>query len=166
MNEKLLVLERDLRKDLEVLERLWGQLDAARPSQDAGEEHLIAIAYRLHNVYSACENIFHNIAAVFEDSSDKNSGWHAKLLRRMGLDLSPLRPAVIDDEAAGCLDEMRRFRHLFRAAYGIELDPQRLELVLAKSGQLRRIFPQQIESFLDFLTELLPSSDHPSRLGK
>lgn len=163
MNEKLLVLERDLRKDLEALERLWGQLDAARPSQDVCEEHLIAVAYRLHNVYSACENIFRNIAAAFENSSDESAGWHARLLRRMTLDLSPLRPAVIDDEAAGCLDEMRRFRHLFRAAYGIELDPQRLELILAKSRQLRRIFPRQVEGFLDFLAELLQSSDQPPR---
>lgn len=75
----------------------------------------------------------------------------------MTLDLSPLRPAVIDDEAAACLAELRRFRHLFRAAYGIELDPQRLELILAKSVQLRKILPPQIESFLSFLKELLES---------
>jgi hypothetical protein len=53
-SESLLILERDVRKDLEVLERLWDQLDAARPSADAGDEHMVAVAYRLHNVYSGC----------------------------------------------------------------------------------------------------------------
>ncbi len=157
MNEKLLVLDRDVRKDLEVLERLWDQLDTATPTADAGDEHLIAIAYRLHNIYSGCENIFRNITAAFENSIEADSGWHAKLVRRMTLDLSPLRPAVIDDEAAACLDEMRRFRHLFRSAYGIDFDPQRLELVLQQSRELRSIFAPQIERFLGFVMGLLES---------
>lgn len=155
MSERLLILERDVRKDLEVLERLWDQLDAATPNEDAGDEHLIAVAYRLHNIYCGCENIFRNIASAFENSIEADSGWHAQLVRRMTLDLSPLRPAVIDDEAAACLDEMRRFRHLFRSAYGIDFDPQRLGLVLAQSQKLRPIFAAQIERFLKFVVELL-----------
>ena len=157
MNERLLVLERDVRKDLEVLENLWDQLESARPTPDAGGEHLIAVAYRLHNVYSGCENIFRNIAAAFENSIAAEAGWHAQLIRRMTLDLSPLRPAVIDDEAAAGLDEMRRFRHLFRAAYGIDFDPHRLGLVLAQAQKLRPIFVAQIEEFLGFVIELINS---------
>jgi hypothetical protein len=41
------------------------------------------------------------------------------------------------------MDELRRFRHLFRHAYGIELDPLRLQLVLAKATVLRAIYGQQ-----------------------
>lgn len=163
MNEKLLVLDRDVRKDLEVLERLWDQLDTANPTADASDEHLIAIAYRLHNIFSSCENIFRNIASAFENSIDADSGWHAQLVRRMTLDLSPLRPAVIDGEAAVCLDEMRRFRHLFRSAYGIDFDPQRLRLVLEQSRKLRSIFAPQIERFLGFVMEL-PGSPSPPAL--
>ena len=41
------------------------------------------------------------------------------------------RPALIDDESYDKLHELRRFRHLFRAAYGIELDPERGELEIS-----------------------------------
>ncbi len=94
MIEKLLVLERDIKRDLDVLDGLWSRLATASLAEDVAEEQLIAIGYRLHNVYGACENIFRNIAAAFENTLDDRSGWHAQLLHRMRLDLRPLRPAV------------------------------------------------------------------------
>lgn len=151
MIEKILVLERDLQRDLELLDGLWRRLETASPTADVTEEQLIAIGYRLHNLYGACENIFRNIAVAFENTLDDRSAWHAQLLHRMRLDLRPLRPAVIDDTAFAKLDELRRFRHLFRAAYGAELDPDRLAFVLHQALDLRDIFTDQIAGFLDFL---------------
>jgi HepT-like protein len=52
------------------------------------------------------------------------------------------------------LDELRRFRHVFRAAYGVELDAERMALVVRKGLALRRRLPLQIESFLAFLESL------------
>jgi hypothetical protein len=49
---------------------------------------------------------------------------------------------------------VRTFRHLFRAAYGIELDPERMALVLHKALALRETFPRQMEDFLAFLGSL------------
>jgi len=72
----------------------------------------------------------------------------------MRLDLTPLRPAVIDDESFGELDELGRFRHVFRAAYSVELDPERMTLVLRKALALRERLPRQIEDFLTFLEGL------------
>lgn len=82
-------------------------------SEAESQELLIAQAYRLHNIYNACENMFRNIATVFEN----RDAWHSELLQRMTLDLLPLRPAVIDDLAYEKLDELRRFRYFFRTAY-------------------------------------------------
>ena len=154
MNEKLLVLERSIRADLETIEGLYQAL--GDPILDDGEpqETLIVVAYRLHNLYSAFENIFRNIAAAFEDNLNEQSGWHRQLLQRMRLDLSPIRPAVIDEEAYEKLDELLRFRHLFRSAYGVNLDAPRLHLVVRKALELRSLYQPQIERFLDFLRSL------------
>ncbi len=155
MNEKYLTLAHRISADLETLDRLWSQLAAAEaPSENTAEETLIAIGYRLHNLYTAAENIFLNIAKVFGNQLEDRSAWHAELLDRMRLDLMPLRPAVIDGDAFEKLHELRRFRHLFRAAYGIELDPERMELVLRKAMALRENFPHQAKEFLAFLRDL------------
>lgn len=72
----------------------------------------------------------------------------------MTLDLRPVRPAVIDANAYERLDELLRFRHLFRSAYGIRLDPERLALVHRKALELRESFLKQIEGFLTFVRKV------------
>ena len=157
MDEALLVLDRRIRNDVETLEELWDALaDVDLAALENDQKEIVFVAYRLHNLYSAAENIFRNIAAAFGNHLDVAKGWHAELLDRMRLDLTPLRPAVIDDTAFDQLDELRRFRHVFRGAYGIELDAERMALVLRKALALRERFPGQIEEFLAFLGTLDP----------
>jgi len=133
MREKFLLLERSIQHDWMTIERLYTEIGTPTLNADATEETLIVVAYRLHNLYNAFENIFRNIAAAFENQLDEASGWHSPLLQRMCLDLMPVRPAVIDAAAYAALDELRRFRHVFRSAYGVDLDAARLRLVLDKA---------------------------------
>ncbi len=155
MDEDRLVLDRRIRKDLEVVEKLWDELEAIQVrAMETDKRDVVYAGYRLHNLYSAAENIFHNISNAFGNHIEGKSGWHAELLDRMRLDLTPLRPAVIDDTTFDDLDELRRFRHVFRAAYSTELDAERMALVLRKALTLREHFPNQIESFLKFLGSL------------
>lgn len=151
MREKLILLESSVRDDLRTIEKLYGELGEPRLDEPRTSEELIVIAYRLHNLYSAFENIFRNIARAFENNLDERSGWHRELLRRMRLDVSPVRPAVIDDATYEKLDEMLRFRHLFRSAYGVDFDPARLNLVVRKALDLRPLYLPQIERFLGFI---------------
>lgn len=152
MGEEHLVLDRRIRKDLA---KLWSELGSVEPAAlETSKKEVVFVGYRLHNLYSAVENIFRNIAKAFGNHLDTRSGWHADLLDRMRLDLAPLRPAVIDDESFDQLDELRRFRHVFRAAYSIDLDPERMAFVLRKALALRESLPGQIEGFLSFLDSL------------
>lgn len=149
MSDSFLILERSIQDDLQTIERLYEELGDPR-LEDMNQEGLIVVAYRLHGLYSAFENIFRNIAKAFENQLDPSS-WHRQVLQRMKLDLSPVRPALIDEEAYEKLDELVRFRHLFRTGYGLRLDCQRLQLVVRKALELKAIYPQQVARFLDFL---------------
>lgn len=151
MDEKLLILERNIHRDMEGIADIYRELERHPLAPDADEDTLIVIAYYLHNLYNAFENIFQNIAATFENSVDELDRWHAQLLERMRLDTMPLRPEVIDDAAYDALDELRRFRHLFRHAYGVELDPLRLQLVMNKALALKVIYAGQLGRFIEFL---------------
>jgi hypothetical protein len=150
MNERFLVLERNIQKDLETIDELYEDLGSPAINEKESQETLIIVAYRLHSLYTAFENIFRNIASVFENQLDKEK-WHQQLLVRMRLDLTPLRPAVIDDDAYERLDEMRRFRHVFRTMYGLDLDPLRLQVVLRRALELKSLYRDQIGRFLQFL---------------
>lgn len=153
MNEKFLVLERNIQADLEAIGEIYEALGAPEIDESESQESLIVIAYRLHSLYTAFENIFRNISASFENHLEQAS-WHRQLLQRMRLDLSPLRPAVIDAEAYERLDEMLRFRHVFRTMYGLDLDALRLGVVLRKALELKHLYRPQIEKFLEFLRGL------------
>ena len=71
-----------------------------------------------------------------ESQIGDQAGWHVELLRRMTLDIEGFRPPLISQSAYDALDELRRFRHLFRSAYRIHLDPERLALARAKARLL------------------------------
>jgi len=51
-----------------------------------------------------------------------------------------------------------RFRHIFRSAYRLELDTDRLALVLKKAQALREIYRAEMAQFLSFLDGLLSSA--------
>ncbi|MCB8942901.1 MAG: hypothetical protein H6658_03890 [Ardenticatenaceae bacterium] len=152
MNEKALILERSIQNDLQAIADIFARLEQVTLSDD--EETLIVIAYRLHSLYMAFENIFQQIATTFENNLGEKSGWHSQLLQRMKLDLTPIRPAVIDDTTYVALDELRRFRHLFRTNYNIDFDRERLQLVLKRAWQLHPLYEAQIGQFLNFLKSL------------
>ncbi|MCP4663609.1 MAG: hypothetical protein GY856_50130 [bacterium] len=153
MRATFLVLERNLERDLEVIAELYDELPEAL-SDEARKEELIVVGFHLHGIYNAFENVFRNIARTFENTIDDPAGWHTQLLQRMCLDLRPIRPAVIDAAAYEKLDELRRFRHLFRTVYGIVLDPVRLSVALRKALELRDLYPGQIGAFITFLHEI------------
>jgi len=154
MNEKFLVLERSVRADLAAIDQLYESLGTPDLAASEPEEKLIVVAYRLHTLYTAFENTFRNIASTFENELRDRAGWHRELLQRMKLDLTPIRPAVIDEVAHARLEELLRFRHFFRTAYGVPLDPARLSLALRQALELKPLYRQQIESFLQFVQSL------------
>ena len=154
MSERFLVLERSIQEDLAAVDEIYAALPTAPPSGEAPQEELIVVAFHLHALYTAVENIFRNIARAFENTLDETAGWHTELLRRMRLDLSPVRPAVIDDSTFEALDELRGFRHVFRSVYRLRLDPRRLSIVFDFAWRMRQPLATQIDDFLAFVRGL------------
>jgi hypothetical protein len=154
MNESYLLLERSIESALKVIEELLEDLPGHPLADDTPDDVLVIQGYRLHNLFTAFEHLLHNVAMEFEsrDTVDSNPAvWDEQLLNRMSLDLSPLRPAVIDDEVHEQLGELARFRRYFRSTYSNPLDPERLNLALRRGRELRESYPPVIDRFLEFL---------------
>ena len=94
------------------------------------------------------------MAETFENDIVDSNRWHTLLLRRMTLDIEDVRPRLLSGETYQCLDELRRFRHLFRSMYTSSSDVERLRLVVQKAHTLDDLYRADIERFLGSLEEL------------
>lgn len=153
MNARIQTLKAEIAADQKVIAEIFGEL-AAYGDRLTDHERIIVVAYYLHNLYCAFESIFQRIAEVFENHVSDQGRWHAELLHRMTLDIEGIRPRLLSDQAYDCLDELRRFRHLFRSAYRMRLDAERLALVYRKAQALEHVYQADIERFLAFLDTL------------
>jgi hypothetical protein len=154
MNEKIRLLQAEIQADLQSIEETYKILSTIDKKRTEPEMDVV-LGYYLHILYGLFENIFSRIALAFENQIADKSRWHAELLRRMTLEIEGIRPSAINPKTYQSLDELRRFRHLFRNAYLLRFDPERLALVLKEARQLKTLYPKDLEAFLLFLDTLL-----------
>ncbi|HOX04634.1 MAG TPA: antitoxin [Candidatus Paceibacterota bacterium] len=141
--------------NLAQLQRLNGQLESLLPILDRPPceyRDLAAIAYLLHNIYSAIENSFDQISRTFENHIVDTQRWHRELLDKMFLNIAGVRPAVLPDNLRSPLNDLRGFRHLFRHSYDFELDSNRLRDLTRRWSDL---FPMLGDAFEKFRSWLL-----------
>ena len=162
MKEKIKVLIADIKDDLNSLKKIKSDYDLymKKIDSDSVPDHFdkMIIGYLMHNFYSGCENIFLNIAKVFENNIDQQS-WHKSILKRMKLDIDDIRPAVISNELFKLLDDFRAFRHVFRHIYSDELDWEKEKIVANKFNRTFDLFLKEINDFIKFLEELAKKDD-------
>lgn len=154
MSVQIRTLKADIAADLQVISETYAILDSY-PDTLTDKEQVISVAFYLHNLYCAFESIFQRVAEVFENQIPERAAWHAGLLHRMRLDIEGIRPHLVSSASFDSLDELRRFRHLFRSAYRLHLDPERLALVRRKARYLETKYQADMDRFLTFLDNLL-----------
>jgi len=117
------------------------------------EDKLIHIAYQLHNLYSAYEDMFKEISLTFENSIERNSGFHKNLLIRMKIPIPGIRPNVLSEESYLVLGELMGFRHVFRHSYNYNLTPDKMEILRKKILEKKTSIDSDINIFKQFLEE-------------
>ena len=131
----------------DVYERIENRRGVFRESVEGVD----SMAYQIHNLYSAFEQLFETVARFFENRLEEQR-YHVDLLRRMRLEIDGIRPALVSDEAFVLLDELRRFRHFFRHAYTADLNPDNLVDLLSKAERLKPVHRRDVAEFLGRIT--------------
>ena len=103
--------------------RAWSRV---RDAPDEQEFYLDSVALNLHGFHSGLERLFELIARHIDHKFPNSPTWHRDLLWQMTQDLVDVRPALISKDNALALDEFRRFRHLVRNVYTVDLVPHKL----------------------------------------
>lgn len=153
MNGKISLLQAEIQDNLNTIAATYDKLHE-NSQKEFDEDTCVLIAYHLHVIYGLFENLFIRIAANFGNHIEDSTQWHALLLKRMSLNVPDVRPAVICQETYLMLDELRRFRHLFRNAYVLKFNPDKLRLVVKDARHLEELYPTDMAAFQRFLDSL------------
>ena len=147
---KLAILEAELSRQKQEIDKIYAKIDERRLRIN-NETGIESLAYQLHNLYCAYEDLFKIVAAAFENNIEEGITWHKELIRRMTISIKGIRPNLISEKSMNLLSELRSFRHFFRHAYGYELDPKKVKLVLEKAVGLKGAFTKDVNKFLSNL---------------
>jgi hypothetical protein len=150
MEERLKVFTAEIEAQWEEMLKLHSSIKnkSASLKSDRNNEDLInSLAYKLHNLYSAYEDIFKLIARFFENQIEDITRYHIGLISRMRIAIEGIRPKLLSEDSYRILDELRGFRHIFRHAYTYELDAERIIRLSEKAEKLGDIFAKDLEKF-------------------
>jgi hypothetical protein len=141
----------DLEQVIERAGRGWSLARKASAEQDA---YVDSVALNLHSFYSGLEKLFELIARHIDRKLPDGETWHRDLLQQMAHDVPSVRPAVISRESAGAIDEFRRFRHLVRNVYTLNLVPEKMEGLMQALPELWPRLRGELLAFADYLEVL------------
>ena len=144
--ERLILLKGEIEGQTKEIEKIYLRIEERRVTKESS--NLESLAYQLHNLYCAFEDLFKTVADYFENNIDERKKYHRELLRRMFISIEGIRPAFVSEESHKLLDSLRAFRHFFRHAYTYELDPKKVNLVLEDALKLKSLYLEDIKIFL------------------
>ncbi len=129
--------------------------------------YLDGVALNLHGFYSGVERLFELIARRVDHNLPTSQTWHRDLLEQMAHDIPGIRPAVavIDQDRVRALDEFRRFRHLVRNVYTMNLVPEKMTGLLTSLTGLWPSLCAELSAFADFLEDLAQASEEQDESG-
>lgn len=120
---------------------------------------LYAVGGILHDVYRGAEGICRRIAKEFDQQLPVGESWHRLLLEQMSHPLpKAARPPVLQAGTVNTLDEYRRFRHVVRNIYGLELNWPQMQPLLNNANATIDTFAADIQKFIAFL-RMMSDSD-------
>lgn len=129
----------------------WHKGGRASEDQDI---FIDSVTLNLQSFYTGLERFFEIIARNIGQSLPAGETWHRDLLYQMSEDREGERPAVIGSDCAASLDEFRRFRHLVRNVYTMNLVPERMANLLGALPDLWATAQAELLAFADFVEEL------------
>lgn len=142
----LQILEDGLEQDGRVMQRAVALLQVRLAEPTDGR--WAAAAFEINRIYNIMEKAFERLCEAFENHLEKTGRYHDTLIERVTLDLKGIRPAFLPADAVRDIRELKGFRHLFRHAYDLDLDPVRVITAAENATRCVASFDGWCRSFL------------------
>ncbi len=122
-----------------------------------GRPLLVLAAVGLHGWYTALESILERIARSLDGTLPRGDTWHRDLVSQALVELPGVRPAVLPRETLPPLLALLAFRHFFRHAYAVDLDPVRLRVEIERLKAIDGAVGEALDAFDGFLGTAIES---------
>ena len=122
-SDQIAGLAAELRAQLRLLERVHRRLQERVASGLDTPGQLDSVAYQIHNLYCAAEDLLKLIAPAFENRIGSSGEWHRTLLLRMSELVPDIRPALLSEKLFDTINRLRGFRHFIHHACVTDIDP-------------------------------------------
>ncbi len=144
MSGAIQVLRLEIGSDRRAFEERADELVTCNLTPKGTDPNLLArAAVALHHGYGAIESALARIAKVF-CTEPAGGNWHRSLLETMSMEVPGIRPAILTPTNLPALRDLLAFRHFFRHAYSVPLDPARLCSLRERVNEVR---PQLLADF-------------------
>lgn len=142
--KEVMILTTDLTTQMVVIDDVFINLEDRAQNFNADDvRQLESVAYQIHNIYNAIEDLLRLVAAHFENQISDSA-----LLQRMTQPVLGVRPALLTKDTFRLLNALRGFRHFFRHAYIVTVDPVQLQSNLHKARQAYQLLHNDVSHFL------------------
>ena len=144
-----------IRQELERLDQIVRRAERAVSATRQSAEHrdlfLDSAALSLHDFYAGLERIFRQIAADVDLSIPSGRDWQPELLRQMSVDVRGTRPKVLSAGTEKSVDEFLVFSYVVQNSRALNLDAERVELLVQRLRPAFRDVRSELLAFADFL---------------
>jgi hypothetical protein len=148
--DSITVLVSDIEMQMALIEKVFDEMEnRAKGLKPDDRVRLESVAYQIHNLYNAVEDLLQTVAAHFENQISDTARWHTVLLHRMTQEIEGIRPAFLSEECYRLLNGLRGFRHFFRHAYSVPIEYDQLQVNLRRARQLRPCLRRDVDHFLE-----------------
>jgi hypothetical protein len=110
-------------------------------------------AHHLARIYNVIEQMSLRVAGTFENRIADDGGWHAEPIARLSLRIEGVRPALFPVDLRQPLRERRGFRQMFTHAYELDLDCEKLVLLLKYADRVVPRLSELCEAFVRQVAE-------------
>jgi len=136
--------------DVEAVLSSWGE-------EAPDRAHLALAAVALHGWYGGLEAVLERAVRALDGAVPAGDAWHRDLLSQAMVEVPGVRPAILERSLSRPLLGLMEFRHFFRHAYGVELDPGKLSENLQRAAAVAPEVDGDLDHFDAFLEQAMRS---------
>lgn len=157
LDRQLALVGRELSNAVEADRRFRALRRLAAQKKPGGElyhewSHAASLADGIASVYTGLESVLEAIANEVDEYAPRGDASHADLVDGMAVAVGGVRAALLEEATRGLMHEARKFRHVVRHKYALELR----HVDGAKNlGLARKLVPAFMRDYRRFASAML-----------